>query len=309
MLMSASLWAYTALTPDRAHFVALHGDLGYSTLLHNIPGREPSPGMNVNLGVDYRICYNNFLFSVGVEGLYELHSNPLDAMDFSLPMRDTEGDLFQMHVLIDESNDLSHMVNLNFPLLFGGEWGRFYFLLGPKVSLNMYGAASSRAEFTTYGEYERMYDDFYDMPNHQFESGHAMSSGALPMKWNFNIMGHLELGARIGHMFRYKSFRTNPDKVRMYLAAYADFGILNLHARGTGAPVFEYRDTEDGLQFYIQPLLLSTMSDNAMIRNLNVGIKYTVAFELPQHSKSYIYDWNRSDRNYRKRGGTQSINH
>jgi hypothetical protein len=180
--MSASLLAHTALTPDRAHFVALHGDLGYSTLLHNIPGREPSPGMNVNLGVDYRICYNNFLFSVGVEGLYELHSNPLDAMDFSLPMRDTEGDLFQMHVLIDESNDLSHMVNLNFPLLFGGEWGRFYFLLGPKVSLNMYGAASSRAEFTTYGEYERMYDDFYDMPNHQFESGHAMSSGALPMK-------------------------------------------------------------------------------------------------------------------------------
>jgi hypothetical protein len=51
------------------------------------------------------------------------------------------------------------------------------------------------------------------------------------------------------------------------------------------------------------------MSDNAVIRNLNVGIKYTVAFELPQHSKSYIYDWNRSDRNYRKRGGTQSINH
>ena len=304
-----SAMAFTRLTADKAHFISLHGDLGYSALLHNIPDRAPSAGLNANLGVDYRLFYNNFLFSAGVEGMYQLNSNPLDAMDLSLPMLDTEGEPFQMHVLVDESNDLSHMLNLNIPLLVGGEWGRFYFLVGPKASVNLYGAASSNAEFTTYGEYDRMYDDFYDMPNHQFQSGHTMQSGLLPMKWNVNIMAHLEVGGRLGHMFRYKAFRLDPDRVRMYLAAYVDFGILNLHAKGTGAPAFDYRETDEGLKFYIQPLLLSTMSDNATIRNLNVGVKYTVAFELPQRGKSFIYDWNSVDQNYRKRGGNQTIKH
>ena len=298
--------AFTALAPEKAHFVSLHGDLGYSTLLHNIQGRKPSPGMNFNIGVDYRLHYNNFLFSAGVEGLYELHSNPLDAMDFALPMVDTEGDLFNMHVIVDKSSDLSHMVNLNIPLLVGGEFGRFYFLVGPKVSLNMYGAASSKAEFTTYGEYERYYDDFYDMPNHQFESGHVMQSGTLPLKWNMNVMAHLELGARVNHMYRRKAFRLNPDRIRMYLALYADYGLLNLHTQGSGAPAFEYRETDEGVKFFIQPMLLSTMSDNAVINNLSIGIKYTIAFELPQRGKSYIYDWKR-DQNTIKRGGNQTI--
>ena len=147
------------------------------------------------------------------------------------------------------------------------------------------------------------------MPNHQFQSGHVMQSGSLPLKWNINVLAHLEMGARLGHMFTKKSFRLHPDMVRMYLAAFVDFGVLNLHIKGSGKPAFEYRETDEGLQFYIQPLLLSTMSDNAVIRNLNVGIKYTVAFEMPQKGKSYIYDWENVEQNYRKRGGNQSIKH
>ena len=118
--------------------------------------------MNTNLGIDYRIFHNNFLFSVGVEGMYELNTNRMENHDEAIPMIDTEGDLFQMHLHVDKSRDLSHMVNLNIPLLMGGEWGRFYFMIGPKFSINLYGATSSSANVTTYGEYERYYDDFYD---------------------------------------------------------------------------------------------------------------------------------------------------
>ena len=51
----------------------------------------------------------------------------------------------------------------------------------------------------------------------------------------------------------------------------------------------------------------SALADNAVFRNLNVGIKYTIAFELPQKGKSYIYDSNKVGRDYIKRGGNQSI--
>ena len=299
--------AFTRLSPESAQFLSLHGDLGYSALLNTIPGQQHAPGLNTNIGLDYRLFHNNFLFSVGIEGMYDLNANMLDEHDESLLMRDTEGDVFNMHVHVDKSRDLSHMVNLNIPLLLGGEWGRFYFLTGPKFSVNLYGSTSSVAQFTTYGEYDRYYDDFYDMPNHQFVTGQQMGSATMPLKWNFNIMAHLEIGGRISHMYQHKQFRLNPDKIRMYLAFYADFGILNLHVSNGGAPLFEYRETEQGVQFYLQPLMCSAMAENAIFRNLNIGIKYTVAFELPKPGKSFIYDYYKVGRNYRKRGGTQSL--
>lgn len=308
MLMSAGIRAFTRLTPETHHFVALHGDLGYSALLHTIPGQRAAAGVNANMGIDYRFFRNNFILSVGAEGMYELNSNNLKAVDMTVPMMDTEGDLFQMHVMMDKSRDRSHMVNLNIPLLIGGEWKRFYFLLGPKVSINMYGSTSSKAEYTTFGEYERYYDDFYEMPNHQFESGRKMSSSSIKMKWNFNILAHAEIGARIGHMYKHQMFRLNPDMIRMYVALYADFGVLNLHsASKTDVGTFGYRETDEGVQFYVQPLMLSNLASGAVFRNLNVGVKFTVAFELKQNSKSYIYDYHRVERHYRKRGGTQAI--
>lgn len=299
--------AFTPLSPETLHFISLHGDLGYSALLHTIAGQPPAAGLNANIGADYRLYHNNFLFSIGIEGMYDLNANRLDEHDEVLLMRDTEGDIFNMHVHVDKSRDLAHMVNLNIPLLVGGEWGRFYFLVGPKVSLNLYGSTSSVAQITTYGEYDRYYDDFYDMPNHQFVTGQHMGSATMPMKWNFNIMAHAEIGGRINHMYKHKQFRLHPDKVRMYLAVYADFGVLNLHASSGGAPLFDYRETDQGVQFYIQPLMMSSIADNATFRNLNVGIKYTVAFELPQKGKYHVYDYYKVGRDYRKRGGTQSI--
>gem|GEM_PF-1417052 len=299
--------AFSKLSPETSHFISLHGDLGYSALLNTIPGQQHAPGLNTNIGADYRLFHNNFLFSIGLEGMYDLNANMLDEHDESIRMRDTEGDIFNMHVHVDKSRDLTHMVNLNLPLLFGGEWGRFYFLMGPKFSLNLYGSTSSVAQITTYGEYERAYDDFYDMPNHQFVTGQQMGSATMPMKWNFNIMAHLELGGRVSHMYKHKQFRLNPDKIRMYLAFYADFGILNLHVSNGGAPLFDYRETEQGVQFYLQPLMCSAIAENAIFRNLNIGIKYTVAFELPKPGKSFIYDYYKVGRNYRKRGGTQSL--
>lgn len=307
VLLSASISAHTNLNPEVTHFVALHGDAGYSSLLHTMESRTPAAGVNSNIGIDYRLQYNNFVFSIGAEGMYELNINHIGQLTETIKMIDTEGEAFDMHVQVDKSRDLTHMANVNIPILFGGEWKRFYFLVGPKVSLNVYGATSSKALVTTYGEYDRYYDDFYNMENHQFVSGQPMGSATLPMKWNFNVMAHLEIGGRIGHMFRHKQFRLNPDKVRMYLAGYVDFGLLNLHSNRNGKPLFDYQETDHGVQFYIQPLLLSNMSDGVFFRNMNVGIKFTVAFEMPKHGKSYIYDYKRVERDYRKRGGNQGI--
>lgn len=306
-VLSVYAQAHTRLTPETTHFITLHGDLGLATLMHNISGQQTSFGVNPIVGVDYRLFHNDFLFSVGIEASYGLYINRMDDRDEVLRMMDTEGDLFDMHIHVDRSRDKAHAVNLNIPLYVGGEWKRFYFLVGPKLSVNLYGATSSTALVTTYGDYERYYDDFYDMPNHQFISGQQMGSGVLPMKWNFNVMAHAEIGGRVSHFEEHQQFRLHPDKYRMYLAFFVDFGVLNVHYGAGGAPMFDYRETEQGVQFYIQPLMLSSVSTGAAFRNLHVGVKYTVAFELPKHGKSYIYDGDINDRIKRKRLGNQSM--
>lgn len=308
MLICAGVNAQTDLTPDLRHFIFANVDAGYSALLHTIKQYPASAGMNANIGVGYRLYYNHFLFSAGVEGAYQLNTNNINDQDFSISMRDTEGDVFDMHVLVNKSWDRTHMVNLNIPLLFGGEWGRLYFMIGPKVAINMYGSAASEAEYTTYGEYDRYYEDFWNMENHQFVKGNKMQSGLLPIKWNLNVLAHLELGARVDKYYKYKIYRANPDRVRMYLAAYVDCGVLGLTSAQKGNPIFDYKETTDkGLQFYIQPLMRSNLADNAIVRNLNVGVKFTIAFELHQDTKSFIYDYKKVNRDYRKRGGTQII--
>ena len=306
-LCSVFVHAYTEFTPDNYHFISLHGDAGHSAMIHTIAGQKPSSGVNANIGVDYRLYHNNFIFSAGIEGMYELNINSMDQIDEKIPMKDTEGQLFEMHVHVDNSRDLAQMMNVNVPLLFGGEWRRFYFMVGPKVSLSLWGNTSSKAEVTTYGAYDEYYDDFYDMENHQFMSDQYMGSAVMPVKWNLNVMAHAEIGGRLGHMFKHKQFRINPDKVRMYLAAYVDFGLLDLHISGTGSPMFSWRETDKGVQFYVQPLMLSDIADNAQFHNFNVGIKYTVAFELPKKGKSFIYDSKQKGQPVIKRGGNQGI--
>ena len=307
MLLSVCAGAHTRLAPESRGFIALHGDLGYSALLNTIKDQKASNGLDVNVGIDFRLYYNRFLFSVGAEGMYAFYANKLDKLDVTIPMRDTEGDLFGMHVLVNKSKDRAHMANVNIPVLFGMEWQRFYFMVGPKLSLNFFGQTSSTAQITTYGEYERYYADFYNMPNHQFASRQPMKSEKMDLRWNFNVMLHAEIGARVGHMTQYTGYRRNPDKIRMYVAFFLDYGLLDVHDGGKGEPMFGYRETSEGVQFFIQPLMKSDLADEAVFNNLSLGVKFTVAFELPKKGKSYHYDYRQVERDFIKRGGNQSI--
>lgn len=273
-----------------------------------MPSQNPAAGLNTNIGADYRVFFNNFIFSFGVEAMYALYANNSSPFNDTIYMRDTEGDQFQMVAQVGKPRDLAHMLNVNIPILFGGEWGRFYFMVGPKISLNVFGATSSSATYNTYGRYIRAYDDFVEMPNHMFENGLTMGGESMPLKWKMNVMAHAEVGARINHMFKHKQFRINPDKVRMYIAAYVDCGILNVYSSTDDQPWYKHSDPGQELKFYLRPLLRSSLAANTtFFRNFNVGIKYTVAFEMPKHGKSYVYDYEKVERNYRIRGGNQTI--
>lgn len=301
-------YAFTRLNADKEHYVTVNANLGYSTLLNSIPDQKAIPGMDAELGVGYRIFHNDFLFATGLGLSYNLYVNEQKMIDTHIDMLDTEGDPFKMHVYVSHCKDMTHAVNLNLPLLVGGEWGRFYFLVGPKVAYTVFGNTSAKALCTTSGIYERFYDDFYDMPNHKFETEQEIGDeGISKLKWGLNLMAHAEVGWCINRSYMPKKYNVEPEKITWFVSLYADYGVLNINAVPKDATdLFYYKQTDEGVKYYVTPLLLSQQADKAAFNNLNIGVKFTVLFQLPIAPKQFIYDGNKNVRDW-KRGGTQAI--
>ena len=301
-------YAFTRLNAEHEHYLTVNANLGYSSLFNSIHKQPSSPGLDTELGVGYRIFHNDFVFATSLGFAYNLYSSQLRMVDTNIDMLDTEEDPFKMHVLVDQGKDLTHAVNLTLPILVGGEWGRLYFLAGPKLSYTIYGVTSAKAMCTTSGIYERYYDDFYNMPNHQFESEQEIrNEGNGKLKWNVNLMVHAEIGWNINTHISNRTYKSEPMKRTWFASLYMDYGLLNINSVSQDAnDVFYYRQTDEGVKYFVTPLLLSKKAYDASFNNFNIGIKFTVLFQLPVEPKRYIYDGSKNTHIW-KRGGTQAI--
>ena len=280
--------AYTRLTPERHHFLSVDAAIGYASLDNKAADLKSGTGVAANIGVGYRVYYNHFLFSTGIEGYYLYNTHSMTGVQRNLNMIDTEGMPFTLIADASDGRDVCHSLNLNIPVLFGGEFRKFYFLLGPKFSYNFFGRTESSAMLTTKGEYERYIGVFEDMPNHQFQTS-PVSSGKLPLTWNIDILAHMEIGMRLGDLISMTGADVPKSKQRFYIALYADYGILNIHRNVSTGDRLGYRETADsGLQFYMTPALLSNELRDVEVHQYQVGIKATILFELPQRKPCVI---------------------
>lgn len=277
--------AFTRLTPEQRHFLSIDGSVGYASLTNNSELLRSGSGVAANIGVGYRLFHNNFLFSVSAEGYYMLNAHSMSDAKLAVDMIDTEGDPFRMTADASDGSDICHSVSVNLPLLFGGEFRRFYFLVGPKLSYNIWGQATTKGFLTTKGEYERYIGIFEDMPNHYFETSKPITSGVQPLIWNLDVMAHVEIGARLGNAV----FLTGADvpkyKQRYYLAFYMDYGLLNIRTStpsGNRLECIQSDPTTAPPQFVLTPAVMSNEMGDATIHQYSFGIKATILFELPQ---------------------------
>ena len=126
--------AWTHLTPEERHFISIDGSVGYASLTNTSSELKSGSGVAANFGVGYRLLYNDFLFSTGVEGYYMLNAQSMSGVQVVVEEKDDEGDRYRLTVDASNGHDVCQSASLNIPFLFGGEFKRFYFLAGPKVS-------------------------------------------------------------------------------------------------------------------------------------------------------------------------------
>jgi hypothetical protein len=287
-LYSVDTKAYTRLNPDFHHFFSVDGALGYASLLNNSDTITPGAGVSIHVGAGYRLFYNNFLFATGVEMQYLYNQYSMSGAKLDLKMRDTEGDPFIYHIDATEGQDQVNSLSINLPLLFGAEYKRFYFLAGPKFSLNLWNNMQAQSQMIASAEYGRYIDIFEDMPNHMLGK-FDIQSPETRADWDLDVIAHVEIGARVGKI----SFESGADiekpKHRVYLALYADYGLFNLNQSTSQGYRLGYEQTPgQPLNIYLTPALMSKEMSGIRVNQFCVGIKATVLLELPTHGPCVI---------------------
>lgn len=302
-------YAASKLNPNDRHMLGFWGSLGYSGLLHNRTESKIPSGVAPAIGVGYRYSHNNFIFQTGLEGQYAWMTcvMPLEIYQQRMVDSDINHEPFMMTAAISDRKEVYQTANVQLPLYVGYERGYFYALAGVTAGLNVYGTASSKGTLDTRAEYERLIGVMEEMPNHGL-TRIDVNSGSKTFHTNINVMAHVEIGGRLDKFYQKTGFRAKRHTHRLYLAAFADYGVLNVHQNTSAGELIELDFTE-GVNATVTPLLISNQMLGKRINPLVAGVKFTVMFELPKHGKSYIYDYYKVTNGYIKRGGNQSIIH
>lgn len=302
-----SLFAATTLTPETHHSLGFWGSLGYYGMHHNAQSPKLISGATPSLGVGYRYFHNNFIFQTGIEGqfMYSGFSLPKQEIEQMMVDADDNREPFLMKITLSNLNDRYKQLSVNVPLYAGYEKNHLYILAGIAASVRLLGTATAQSVLSTKGEYDRFIGEFEQMPNHGLSTV-SVKSEKFAMKTNLNVLLHFEAGGRLDKFRTKKGYYANTHSYRLYLGGFIDYGLLN----GRESSYLGDQMTLDftqGVQAKMVPLLLSNQMQGKSLHPFTVGVKLTVLFELKESGKSFIYDYKKVDRGYRKRGGTQII--
>lgn len=203
----------------------------------------------IQLGVGYRFMYNSFLLSTGVEGHYGNFRMYNDSLTNLLQM---SGETKLNAV------DIMHSGYVNVPLMIGAEVGHFYFQAGPKLSVNICPDKSNNLVLKM------------DDGRHLLDT---VLAGYDPATVQFRpqLYACAEIGCRLGTIYKQTGADVPYSKVRYYLTAYAEYGVLNSYKH------YETSPRSQGM-FHLPYTV------NPRINNLFVGLRFTVAFEMAKRN-------------------------
>lgn len=268
------------------NYITLWGDMGEASLLTDIESVSMGASMGVGggIGVGYELYANHFLFTVGVGG--NVSHSVFNMLPFSstLPNQiDSEGDRFDYVYTLNNRQDAYTNASLQVPLMVGAQLDRFYFLVGAKLDMSFLVNTDVSATISSQGVYPQFIDPFTGMPEHMFFDDYALEYTDV-VDFNANVMVSAELGWRLGSVYHGTGFDVPKSKTVYRLGFFADYGLLDLHRKGTADLVslptkFDSQDMKSNIG--LNDILSSNQATKA-VNNLMVGVKFTVLFQLPE---------------------------
>lgn len=298
-ILFAVLWALSApISAQVTHFLGAWAQGGeYSflpTLDRSVFDMKASIGGGGGLGFVYEMrAGDHFLLDVGVGGNSVWTRFKVPDRQYVLHnMLDTEGEVFDYIYDVKHRRDAYWVTSLQVPLLIGGQWGRFYFLAGAKFDMALLTTATMVAEVSTLGDYKQYITPLHNIPSQGLRDNMPFVQQQR-VAFKPNVTASLEIGCRLGDIYKDKGFDVPAQKVQYRIAAFADYGLLDPHSP-SGNPLmhvpatYNVQNPLDGLNAYNVMSSKDVSDIMGIFSTLMVGVKFTVLFQLPKAKNCVI---------------------
>ena len=253
------------------HRLVVWGMGGYSSLFENADNVASKGRLGGGLGIGYEWNRERFLLQTGVDFSCIGSNWRMESFVHEVPMVDSEGDAFTGRFHFNENHNVNTLGYLNIPLLVGGQFGRFYFLAGGKVGLNVFGTSKVENVVNATALYDEFIGEFEDMPNHGLTEQTVKADYAVQM--GLNVAVSAELGW---------TWLPAPEKKSQWiyrLGLVADYGVLNVHPGGASEEmVLALSDAP--YRPVLNSLARTAEFSGTAVHPFFVGVKFTVLFNF-----------------------------
>lgn len=265
------------------HLVGLSLSGGYSAFLTKAPVLSNAPG-GYGLGLDFHYAYQNgrLLVQTGLGATWQDVANRSENQQLVRErIQDSEGVEFRLQYDFTDRVEHSRNLYLQIPLMMGTYFWDAYFLVGPKLNLQLAGATSVNTLATTTASYQRYIGIFEQMDNHGMRQ-------EVPLEVKHEKLGlkvDLMISAEIGYEWALSNKgkrgyrKSNAVDNRLRLAAYCDFGVLDI-APSTDIPSYMVPDQTryDFATFDFHHRLMNAEANSFSVHNIFAGVRFTYFF-------------------------------
>ncbi len=257
-----------------SHCLALWANGGVAEYIGSTPQISKTLGGGGALGIGYEWRGRSILVQAGLGARYISAGFKADNAIYTLPNQyDSEGDLMDYQYLESKRRDSYNQLAVQIPVMVGVHANHFYFLVGPKVGLNILNQAKASGVYSAQGVYEMLIDPLAHMDNHMFFTDRELTS-EQKYGMKINVAGSLELGGEFT-----LSEGSNGDTY-MRIGAFADINILDDRATSNN-PMLKtpavFNDKDMLSEVKLTDYLHSSAATN-QVRQLFAGIKLTFVF-------------------------------
>lgn len=305
LILFVALFVCSTMNAKVNNYIGAYANFGEWSLLPMDSKYGPSFGVAGGVGFVYELQagpkygQTRFLFDVGVGALGGMTSfmQSTNQQMILSNQTDLDGEAFDYVYELKDRQDQYHNIAVQVPLMVGVQHRRFYMLAGVKLAANVWTQTRSQAILNTYGQYAG-FDPFTNMPEYQFFNDLPISGG-VRTNLNIDLDASLEIGGRLGVYSDAVGFDVPKQKIEYRLAAFVDYGLLDLHVRnqqsaliappaynsGVTYPIYNTTSMVDNL---VMNDIMSTEAFARSVNNLMIGLKFTILFQMPEPGQCVI---------------------
>ncbi|MCQ2337405.1 MAG: OmpA family protein [Paludibacteraceae bacterium] len=225
------------------HCLGLYGGLGYSAFLNDIENSKTPGGAAGLLGVQYMLKKhkpgdmnprNMFTFAVGIEPMILNSTLKMNDFTYMGPYNynlSNRSDTMTYIMDFEKYRESMNRLSLNVPIMFGGQFSRYYFQVGAKVGLGLWGGYTTKTDVITTVYDNQLIDIIGSVPTHGLETQHSKTKGSL--KFDLDLVVSAEFGVVMDEWMPAAAMMVGKGRKKIPLSyrlgLFMDYGVMNLN--------------------------------------------------------------------------------